>query len=183
MIQKVPIKDLLLYLEEKEDTFERKNNLLDFILEHYKLLTNISITIKPWFAIDNLCFCDYGEISNMPLKEGILLYNIQDKKFGIIYNIVSENNISIFTLNEKGLIFRENYDKRKWTKWGALSTLYFYDNYEEGINRILGERDLKKGLVGKDVLLLQQFLQLKNFKNLIVCGEFETETENAVKMY
>lgn len=183
MKRKVPIEDLLLYLETKEDSFERKNNLLDFILEHYETLTNIKIKIEPQAMINNLCFCDCGDIDKLPQKEGIVLYNIQNNKIGIICNVISSNNMHIFTLNEKGFVYRENFEEKRWDRWGALSSIYYYNNYEAGIDKNIGERDLKRNLIGKDVLLLQQFLQLKNFKDVIVCGEFEINTENAVKIY
>ena len=160
MIRKVPIEDLLLFLEEKEDTFETKGSLLEFILEHYKLLTGVNIQILHWSAIDNLCFCDCGEIDTVARKEGIMLYNIRNGKFGIICNVVSTNNIWIFTTNEKGLICRESFNKNDWTNWGALTALYSYDNYEMGCEKNLGDRDLQVGCVGKDVYLLQNFFEL-----------------------
>ena len=183
MIRKVPIEDLLLYLEEKEDTFERKNNLLEFILEHYKVLTGINIQILPWSAIDNLCFCDCGKMETVAIKEGIILYNIRNGKFGMISNIISTNNIQIFTTNEKGLVYRENFNKDEWTNWGALTALYSYDNYEMGCEKNLGDRDLQVGCVGKDVYLLQNFLFHRKLNDLSITGNFDLTTENAVKLY
>lgn len=183
MIRKVPIEDLFLFLEEKEDTFETKSNLLDFILEHYKLLTGVNIQILHWSAIDNLCFCDCGKIDTITKKEGIMLYNIRNGKFGIICNVVSTNNIWIFTTNEKGLVCRESFNANDWTNWGAPTALYSYDNYEMGCEKNLGDRDLQIGCVGKDVYLLQNFLFHRKLNGLSITGNFDSMTEDAVKLY
>ena len=56
---------------------------------------------------------------------------------------------------------------------------YYYD-YKEGIDRNLGERNISRGMIRKDVLIIQQYLSLYD-DNVPLTGEFEEKTENAVK--
>ena len=183
MKHKIPIKDLLLFLEEKEDTFNKKENLFQFIEEHYRLITDISIKSPYWAILDNYCFCDGGTIDTLPKKEGMLLYNIRNGKFGITCNIISTNNIWIFTLNNKNMVCRETYNKNDWTHWGAISGLYEYSDYKVGIERTLGERDIKVGCIGKDVYLIQKFLISRHIKDLNPCGYCGPTTEEAIKLH
>lgn len=183
MTHKIPIEDLLLFLEEKEDSFDKKENLFQFVEEHYKLITDISINPLYWAVLDNYCFCDDGTIDTLPEKEGMLLYNMRNGKFGITCNVISTNNIWIFTLNNKNMVCRETYNKNDWSHWGAMSGLYEYADYKVGIDRTLGERDIEVGCIGKDVYFIQEFLINRGINNLIPNGYYDQATEEAIKLH
>lgn len=85
-ITRIPIYDLLIFLDEKGDTFEKKDDILDFIMEHYKSLTNITPKFSKECAMETLCFCDNGLIANgsFPVKEGMLVKN-KKGEYGITF--------------------------------------------------------------------------------------------------
>ena len=186
---KIPIYDLLIFLDEKGETFERKSNILDFIMEHYNCLTNITPKFSKEHVIETLCFCDNGLISNgsFPAKEGILVKN-KKGEYGITFHgqhkYKSDPNMTsalwIWTLDDKGMLVSDAFNINDWEKWGAITSLYQYYDYEEGINYNLGERNMSRGMVGKDVLLIQQHLSLYD-ADVPLTGEFEEKTESFIK--
>lgn len=186
---KIPIYDLLVFLDEKEDSFEKKANILEFIKDHYQQLTGIVPKFSCDYALETLCFCDNGLIKNgnFPNKEGLLLKNKKGQyalTFGG-YHIsettpTKDDILWVWKIGEDGYLTYDIYNQQDWEKWGALTSLYFYFDYDEGINKNIGERELKKGVVGKDVLLIQQHLSLYD-TNIPLSGEFEEKTEAVVK--
>lgn len=189
IVTKIPIYDLLVFLDEKEDTFEKKNNILDFISEHYKSLTNIAPKFSMKHAMETLCFCDSGLIANnnCPFVEGMLLQNSKGE-YGITFcgfhntltNIANSSALWVWKLNEKGTLFPDVFNLQDWVKWGVMTGLYSYMNYTEGVNCNIGQRDMRRGMVGKDVLILQQHLSSYD-ADIPLTGEFEEKTENFIK--
>ena len=186
---RIPIYDLLIFLDEKSETFERKNNILDFVIDHYKCLTNITLKFSKEYAMETLCFCDNGLIANgnFPVKEGMLVKN-KKGEYGITFQGQHSYELDpnptpvlwVWTLDSKGMLISDFFNVNDWIKWGAMSSLYQYCDYKEGIDYNLGERDISRGMVGKDVLLIQQHLSLYD-ADVPLTGEFEEKTENFIK--
>lgn len=70
---------------------------------------------------------------------------------------------------------------RKWLHWYKLPFIIYGEGTSTG--RELGDRLLKKGMTGADVVELQTLLTQLNYLNDKIDGDFGTKTEEAVKKF
>lgn len=182
---KAPIEDLLYFLEEKYNYQEKASSIEEIIREHYEILTDIVIKIVNRDLIfQELCFCDTGKVKSLsfPNIAGLLVKGRRKNKniFGITYSDKTE--LKVWVIGTNNLLSSEKFDPLLWDRWGAITALYEYDNYKTKSDINLGERELKLGDVGKDVLVLQQLLQ-QNGSPIKATGEYDEDTELFVRQY
>lgn len=182
---KAPIEDLLYFLEEKYNYQEKASSIEEIIQEHYEILTDITIKIiNRNLIFQELCFCDTGKVksASFPNIAGLLIKGYRKNKdvFGITYGDKTE--LKVWIVGANNLLSTEKFDPLLWDRWGAITALYEYDNYKTKSNINLGEREIKLGDVGKDVLILQQLLQ-QNGSSIKITGEYDEDTELFIRQY
>lgn len=185
IIKRIPIQDLILFLEEESDTFEKKTNVIDTIKKHYKSLTDIEINIEP-YIFESMCFCDHGKIKNQnyPIIDGLLVKN-KKGQYGLVYQgyhtrdpEAQKNSLCVWVI-VNGVLINDSFNPNEWEEWGVMTTYYDYPNYNDGLYCFLGQREIQKGMIGRDVYLLQSKLKERGEK-ISINGEFDSDTWTAI---
>lgn len=191
-IRRAPIQDLLAFLEEESDTFNRYGNILECIVKHYKILTKQEICVSLDTAMNSLCFCDNGTMvnRNFPLINGVL---VRDNKgnYGITFHgwktrsleAPQTEDLWIWKINSRGFLDVESFyvEDPRWQQWGVMTSFYEYEEkYEEGLYSLIGGRDVKIGMVGRDIFTLQRTLLCRGM-DVQLSGEFDAQTLLAVQ--
>jgi hypothetical protein len=171
-----PAEDLINYVNELYIAKKNKykyNTIFDVMNEYYCSLSNHR-TILPLkeLAFEDWCDLNISDtMDNCPKTSGVIIYKTENKKrqYGLLYysGIASlkpnaqTDNLSYYDIDSTGCLVSHPFLITEWEGWGVPAK-YFNLNFKDYIdsnNRFFGERVLKFGELGHDIMLFQTILQ------------------------
>ena len=100
------------------------------------------------------------DINSFPETEGLLLYNSKTKVYGLSFQDKYTLIPKVWILDKNRLLVPEDLFVANWTDWAPISAFYEYGKtFDLSSNAIFGWRTIRRGCVGKDVMILQSLLK------------------------
>ena len=184
-IKKIPITDLVVYFNELFDNRANEDfsSIPAMIEEYYYIITKISLPSFESIFLDNWCFGNIGEIDYMPWTSGVIVKN-KEGQYGITSWVgpqdIDHNETDLLNVLwiDHGIINRKVFHPNEWELWGIMPCFFEY-NIDDGINCLLGMRNLRRGMAGRDVWMLQKLM--KTFDDTVeLNAQFDEAMENKV---